>query len=45
MVDDLGNDGELAGRRSFVDQDDTSDLDETLEGRGGLSLRDGNATK
>lgn len=41
VVDDLGDDGELAGRRSFVDQDDTSDLDETLEGRGGLSLRNG----
>jgi hypothetical protein len=38
VVDDLGDDGELAGRRSVVDQNDTSDLDETLEGRGGLSL-------
>lgn len=38
VVNDLSNDGELSSRGAVVDQNDTSNLDESLEGRGGLSL-------
>lgn len=38
VVNDLGNDGELAGRGTVVDEDDTADLDKALES-GGLLLR------
>lgn len=40
VVDDLDNDGELAGRGAVVDENDTADLDEALEG-GRLRLRMG----
>ena len=32
MVNDLGDDGELAGGGSVLDEDDSSDLNESLEG-------------
>lgn len=38
VVDDLGNDGKLAGRGTVVDEDDTADLDKALES-GRLLLR------
>ena len=38
MVDDLGDDGEFASVRSIVDENNTSDLDESLKGRGVLGL-------
>lgn len=38
VVDDLGDDGELAGRGTVVDEDDTADLDKALES-GRLLLR------
>ena len=38
VVNDLGNDGELAGRGAVVDENDTADLDETLEHGGLLGL-------
>lgn len=44
VVDDLGDDRELPGGRTIVDQDDASDLDEALEGGGGLYLRGGERT-
>ena len=31
VVNDLGDDGELAGRRTVVDENDAADLDVTLE--------------
>ena len=36
MVNDLSNDGELAGGGSILDEDDSSDLNESLEGGGGF---------
>lgn len=39
VVDDLGDDGELAGGRALVDEDDSADLDESLEGGWLLLLR------
>lgn len=38
VVNDLGNDGELSGERSVVDEDDSADLDESLEGGRSLNL-------
>jgi len=38
VVNDLGDDGELASGRTVVDEDDATDLDESLEGGGSLSL-------
>ena len=38
VVNDLGNDGELASGRAVVDENDTADLDETLEHGGLLGL-------
>ena len=32
VVNDLGDDGELASRGTFVDKNDTADLDEAFEG-------------
>jgi hypothetical protein len=40
VVNDLGNDRELAGRGAVVDENDAADLDEALEGGGrGLGIR------
>jgi hypothetical protein len=36
VVNDLSNDGELAGGGSILDEDDSSDLNESLEGGGGF---------
>lgn len=38
MVNDFGNDGELSGERSIVDEDDSADFDESLEGGRSLNL-------
>ena len=41
VVNDLGNDGELSGERSVVDEDDSADFDESLEGGRSLNLNRG----
>lgn len=41
VVNDLGNDGELASRRTVVDEDNAADLDEALEGGRSLNLQRG----
>jgi hypothetical protein len=38
VVNDLGNDGELASGRPIVDENDTADLNESLEGGRGSGL-------
>jgi hypothetical protein len=32
VVNDLGDDSELSGERTIVDEDDSADFDESLEG-------------
>jgi len=36
VVNDIDNDGELAGIGAIVDHDDTANLDDTLESRSAL---------
>jgi hypothetical protein len=38
VVNDFGNDGELSGERSIVDEDDSADFDESLESGRSLNL-------
>lgn len=39
MVDDLGDDGDVSGRWTFVYENDSANLDEPLEGGWLLRLR------
>jgi hypothetical protein len=39
VIDDLGDNSEFTSARTVIDEDDTTDLDESLEGGGSLNLR------
>jgi hypothetical protein len=39
VVNDLGDDSELSGERTIVDEDDSADFDESLEGGRSLNLQ------
>ena len=43
VINDLGNDGELSGEGSVVDEDDSADFDESLEGGRSLNLNEGSS--
>ena len=38
VINDLGNDGELSGEGTVVDENDSADFDESLEGGRSLNL-------